>query len=55
MLVPLFEKKKCCFENFFFFTLFKCNYSEDAFSQDACFISNGQKEDLNFTHEVCHL
>ena len=50
-----------CFFVFFFtyFTLLNCNCSEDAFSHDACFISNCRRDewllDLNFTLEFCHL
>lgn len=52
----LFEKKKKVALKmkmttyFCLFTHFKCNCSEDAFSQDACFISNYQKK-----NDYCHL
>lgn len=38
---------KMIFVFFFFtyFTLLNCNCSEDAFSHDACFISNCRKEE----------
>lgn len=46
-----FYKYVCYFENVFFlifiltfFIVFKCNCSEDAFSQDACFISAGRND-----------